>query len=111
MLEGSKGKHQMNTNTTYRSILQNLVCDRYADKDEARASIDLAFEDGALTAHQVAELNSHLYGTIADFEANLEHRNFEDRYEALGCLDSHIDSVPVARFRELAARVREAYSE
>lgn len=45
-----------NTAVTFRTILQNIVCARYLDKDEAYRAIDEAFEAGAITQHEASKL-------------------------------------------------------
>jgi len=39
----------MTTKTTYRAILQNIVCDRYESADAAFAAIETAFAAGNIT--------------------------------------------------------------
>jgi hypothetical protein len=44
----------------YRTILQNLVCDRYADRDAAYRAIDEAYQAGQLTTVQQRDLESRV---------------------------------------------------
>jgi hypothetical protein len=48
-----------NANKTFRTILQNLTCDRYADRDQALAAIDTAFQAGKLTEPERKRLTQH----------------------------------------------------
>ena len=44
----------------FRSILQNLVCDRYADRDAALAAIDVSYQAGRLSQVEQRKLEARV---------------------------------------------------
>lgn len=42
----------------FRTILQNVLCYRYADRDAALAAIDTAFQAGAIDERQRRQLSA-----------------------------------------------------
>ena len=48
------------TNETFRSLLQNIVCDRYFDKSAALRAIDEAFDVGNITQLECRKLEAHI---------------------------------------------------
>jgi len=47
-------------NHAYRTLLGNIVCDRYFDRDEALAAIDVALEAREISVAQARDLESRV---------------------------------------------------
>lgn len=46
--------------TVYRALLQNIVCDRYAAREDALAAIEICYERRQITTVQFRDLEARI---------------------------------------------------
>lgn len=79
------------TKTTFRSLLQEIVCGRFASRDAALCAIDVAFENATINCREARKLEVALaIATIRDFSA--EQLPFGERQVA-SKIATYLDSM------------------